>query len=233
VSEDIARDPIAEEELRLLEEKDGQNSRTMVMDSGGILAYGATLLAVLIAEEYALFLQLGDGDIFTVSEDGSVSRPLSGDPRLFANETTSLCLKDADKDFRVAYWALGNAPPSLVFLSTDGYANSYPNEAAFLEVPADYLKQVRYHGLRLIESELAGWLEEVSKGGSGDDVTLGLIWRESAPIIQKDEAASASPAEPLANHEATELPAVSQSVQIKDSGGLEEGEDDKAKGLGQ
>ena len=230
VSEDITRDPIAEEELRLLEEKDGQKSRTIVMDSGGILAYGATLLAVLIAEEYVLYLQLGDGDIFTVSEDGSVLRPLSGDPRLFANETTSLCLKNAHKDFRVAFRVIENVPPSLIFLSTDGYANSYPNEEAFIEVPADYLKQIQCHGLGLVESELTGWLEEVSKGGSGDDVTLGLIWCERGPILQEDKTAPTSPAELLVEHKATESQAVSESVNIKDSGGPEEREDDEAKG---
>lgn len=219
VLEDIAKEPIAEEELRLLEEKDGHNSRTLVTDSEGILAYGTTLLAVLIAEEYALYIQLGDGDIFTVAEDGSVSRPLSGDSRLFANETTSLCQKNAHLDFRVAFRLFGNTPPALIFLSTDGYANSYPNDEAFLKVPADYLNQIQTHGLHLVESELGGWLDEVSKGGSGDDITLGLLWRESVPIMQKDNVALNSPPEPLTDDKMTELSMVSETGHIKDSGG--------------
>jgi len=210
VSEDIAADPITDEELRNLEDKDGIKSRTMVTDSGGILAYGATLLAVLIAEEYALYLQLGDGDIFTVSEDGSVSRPLPGDPRLFANETTSLSSKNAQSDFRIAFRILGNVLPALIFISTDGYANSYANDDAFIQVPADYLKQMRNYGLRVIESQIEGWLEEVSKGGSGDDVTLGLIWRESAPVIQADEIVSAPCQRLLDDHSVTDSPAASE-----------------------
>ena len=43
------------------------------------LAYGSTLLAVIVAPTFILYLQLGDGDILTVSASGEVERPLAKD----------------------------------------------------------------------------------------------------------------------------------------------------------
>jgi serine/threonine protein phosphatase PrpC len=54
-------------------------------------AYGATIISVCVTPSFILYIQLGDGDILTVSAKGEVERPLPSDTRLFANETTSLC----------------------------------------------------------------------------------------------------------------------------------------------
>jgi hypothetical protein len=92
-------------------------------------AYGATLLAALLAPQYAVFLQLGDGDIVIVDRDGGVTRPpLPTDPRLVANQTTSLCSPNAWKDVRVYFQPLIDRVPSLVMLATDGYKNSFADE---------------------------------------------------------------------------------------------------------
>lgn len=143
---------------------------------GPFLAYGTTLLAAAVTTDTLLVLQIGDGDVLTVSADGSVIRPLPPDPRLLANATTSLCSADLD-DCRLIVQPLTEEVPALILLSTDGYANSFPDDAGFLQVGSDLLAMIRQAGLAAVSAQLQSWLDETSSQGSGDDVTLGLLCR--------------------------------------------------------
>jgi len=140
------------------------------------VAYGTTLLAAAVTERFAVYLQLGDGDILTVSDGGVVSRPLTKDDRLLGNETTSLCAAEAWRDFRVSFQLLRQSHPALILLSTDGYPNSFRDESGFLQVGSDLLSMIQEHGLTKVKDSLAGWLSDSTHAGSGDDVTLGLIY---------------------------------------------------------
>lgn len=145
------------------------------------VAYGATLLAVLVMKDSMLYLQLGDGDVLVVSENGSVTRPpLPRDERLFADETTSLCSKESWNDFRVYLQVPIHSQPALILLSTDGYANSFSTESDFLQVGRDLFVMIRSNGLDVVSGEITEWLSETSKEGSGDDVTLGVLCRVDA-----------------------------------------------------
>lgn len=145
------------------------------------VAYGTTLLAAAVTEGFILYLQLGDGEILTVSRDGEVCRPLPKDERLFANETTSLCSAEAWRDFRVSFQVMSHAPPALILLSTDGYSNSFQDEAGFLKVGSDLFDMIRTDGgFDMVRDHLESWLTESTYAGSGDDVTLGIICREDA-----------------------------------------------------
>ena len=139
------------------------------------IAYGATLLVAAVTERFVLYLQLGDGEILSVSESGDVSQPLIKDERLFGNETTSLCAPEAWRDFRVSFQPLTQSPPALILLSTDGYPNSFRDEAGFMKVGSDLLGMIRENGLASVEGQLAGWLRDSTRAGSGDDVTLGIL----------------------------------------------------------
>lgn len=139
------------------------------------IAYGATLLAAAVADSFVLYLQLGDGEILTVSGPGEVSKPLSKDHRLFANETTSLCAPDAWRDFRVNFQPIAHTQPALILLTTDGYPNSFRDESGFLRVGSDILELVHHEGLGKVKDSLAGWLTDSTQAGSGDDVTLGIL----------------------------------------------------------
>jgi len=171
--------PFSAEELETLEHKDGMAARTTV-ETKPLLAYGATLLVVLVTHAFILYVQLGDGDILTVTETGEVSRPLARDERLFANETTSLCAANAWRDLRIGFQALVGMPPALILLSTDGYANSFRDDAGFLKVGVDLLEMIRAEGLDQVNESLAGWLTEASQTGSGDDITLAVISQTDA-----------------------------------------------------
>ena len=171
----LAEHPLTEDELTKLEEAMGEQARDEV-ESQGRLAYGATLLAVLVTPAYLLFIQLGDGDILTVTRKGVVSRPVPADSRLFANETTSLCRDEAWADFRTRLMPCYGEMPVMIMASTDGYSNSFADDSGFLEVGRDLLEILREQGIAPIESNLESWLQEASEDGSGDDITVGLLY---------------------------------------------------------
>jgi len=179
VEADLERDPLTKEELDMLESKDGTQARRLV-EARPLLAYGATALTVGVTRSFALYLQLGDGEIVTVSEGGEVSKPLPEDESLIANETTSLCTETAAQDFRLAYRPLAEPPPALILMTTDGYANSFEDEAGFLKVGSDLLGMLRADGFDAVNRSVKGWLEEATRIGSGDDCTLAVICRMDA-----------------------------------------------------
>ncbi len=144
------------------------------------LLYGTTLLSVLVTESFILYLQIGDGDILTISTSGKVSRPIPDDERLLANETTSLCNPTAVGDFRTYFQSLVDLKPALILLSTDGYSNSFRNPEGFLKVGTDIWNMIRSDGLQKVEENLEEWLKLATERGSGDDITLGLLCRMSA-----------------------------------------------------
>ena len=149
-------------------------------------AYGTTLLAALATPEYLLYLQVGDGDILAVSDEGSVARLFARDARLLGVETTSLCAPDAAREIRVRREPLNGSPPALLLLATDGYANSFRDDAGFLRIGADILDMIRRDGMEHVEDNLDAWLNEASEMGSGDDITLALLSRTA-----REEAANA------------------------------------------
>ena len=173
VEQDLAANPLTVLELQALPDKDRD-----AVERNPLLAYGSTVLTVAVTEHFVLYLQLGDGDIVHVSEEGEPTRPLPKDDRLFANETTSLCAPGAWKDFRVQFQVISERRPALIMLATDGYINSYQSEEGFLKVGTDILKVIREEGPEKVNQELPGWLTETSEKGSGDDITLGLIVRQ-------------------------------------------------------
>lgn len=187
VADDISNRPLTNTELSQLEIKQGVDTRRQVV-LDPVLAYGATIIAVLVTESFIIYLQLGDGDILTVSETGEVTRALPKDERLIGNETLSLCSLNSWRDFRVYFQTISglNSAPALILLSTDGYSNSFREADGFFKVGSDILEIIRSDGLYKIKDSLEMWLSEASQAGSGDDITVGIISRMSS-LIKSDE----------------------------------------------
>jgi hypothetical protein len=176
VLSDLGNNPFTEAELALLEQVDGPASRAAVLERPE-LAYGATLLVVAVIAGRVLYLQLGDGDILVVAPDGTTTRPIVADERLVANQTTSLCQPEAEKEFRIAAIDGADTLPLLVLLSTDGYMNSFRSEEDFLQIGTDYLQILREQGSEALALELPNILADATQQGSGDDITLGILHR--------------------------------------------------------
>ena len=64
-------------------------------------------------------------------------------------------------------------------LSTDGYANSFADDAGFYQAGTDLLMAIRRLGIRRVTYRLKKWLRSTSELGSGDDITVGLIYRST------------------------------------------------------
>ena len=74
-----------------------------------------------------------------------------------------------------------SSDPSLIMISTDGYSNSYTSDENFEKVLIDLSKIIFENpeglqsGIKNIKDNLESWLQETSKLGSGDDITVGLM----------------------------------------------------------
>jgi hypothetical protein len=201
VKTDLKREPFREEEFARMIEKDGEGARRLV-EANPYLAYGATSLSFLLTPTHALYLQLGDGEMVTVSEQGEIGHPLPEDARLLANETTSLCLERAADDFRFALHQHGEGDlPALILMTTDGYYNSFSTTAGFHQVGSDLIQMLREDdGFGIVNRSVKGWLEEATAAGSGDDCTLAIICRMDAlkatSSLNDTTSTSTSPAAP-------------------------------------
>ena len=134
----LAHSPMSDEEWRAIESAEGPAAMDAVRNDP-LLAYGATLLAVLATAQCTVILQLGDGDVLAVTADGSTTRPIPVDERLNGNLTTSICRAGAESDFRTVVLSTLETQPALLLLATDGYANSFKSDADFLQVGRDFL----------------------------------------------------------------------------------------------
>lgn len=143
--------------------------------------YGATLLAVLVTEKFAVQLQLGDGDtvnLYHSSASDKVRRVFKLSEEYLGNETDSLSQKDAERRFNVAYGSLTGSGLGLIFLATDGYSNSFKTDGAFFKGVRDFWDYFCEEGADLVEDMLVDWLTRTSQDGSGDDITVALIYRQ-------------------------------------------------------
>lgn len=193
VQADLGSRPITDVEWQALADAEGTEALASVQ-ADPVLAYGATLLAALVTPRCMALFQLGDGDVLAVAGDGSTHRPVPSDERLGGNLTTSICRPGAAADVRSIAMDTAGQPPALLLLSTDGYANSFRTDADFLKVGFDYLALLREHGLGALEPRLPALLEEASTQGSGDDITLALLYRPAVDAAGDPAVASTEPA---------------------------------------
>ena len=81
---------------------------------------------------------------------------------------------------RVGFHALYGPVPALVLVSTDGLANSFADDAGFLQFATDILQLIEASGPGAIEDNLEGWLTQITERASGDDITVAIITEDRA-----------------------------------------------------
>ncbi|UTC63032.1 protein phosphatase 2C domain-containing protein [Treponema sp. OMZ 787] len=197
VDSDRTENPITEEELTFLAQEDKQAAdhyrdalAAGYCDKANEILrpiYGTTFLCFVAAEHFWFAVQIGDGDIAVHGKDG-FSTPVPEDERNFLNQTTSLCDKDAEHEFRIAF---GTCKIDAVFCATDGLANSFANKDQLFTFYQKILSLFRTYNfgakqamrffdwkteakkrIALAEDEIKSSLPDISKLGSGDDITL-------------------------------------------------------------
>ncbi|MBM7555495.1 protein phosphatase 2C domain-containing protein [Halanaerobacter jeridensis] len=169
-------DRVAQAKLMKLEEEKGIAKRKKIEDNY-IKAYGATLLIVLITEKFSLYFQLGDGNISILAEDGK--KMLFAAEEQFGPATNSLCMSEASNKVKISLIPFSEELPLFILLSTDGYINSFRNDKDYFKVIDDFIDLAKHHGIEYINENLSQWLEKTSQQGSGDDITLGLVYNQN------------------------------------------------------
>ena len=133
--------------------------------------YGTTLLGLVITPAFYFAFQLGDGDILLLRQNETES--IIKSDKILGTETHSLSRAEA---WKKAISSVGHIPDETdtfaFMIATDGFSNSYPTEAAFLQSCSDYYAAIREHGITAVSNNLKSWLDETSKNGSGDDITV-------------------------------------------------------------
>ncbi len=158
------QNPLSEEEM---EEHDLKDRPVRIST-----IYGSTVLAAVMAEGFSFGMVLGDGGFVVMDEDGGLTIPIE-DQNSRANYTSSLCNTDAINYFE--HWYTKENPKAL-FVSTDGLFKSFASDEDFL----------KYHGLIM---QMTGNQEKMKKSlernfkrrteeGSGDDISLSMVYRE-------------------------------------------------------
>jgi serine/threonine protein phosphatase PrpC len=131
--------------------------------------YGTTLIAAAMTNEFALALQIGDGACVFITED-QPEIPVPSDDRLHFGLTTSLCDSEAIDNFRHVF---RDKTPEAVFLSTDGFVDSYGHD--FFKMALEICHQMSSN-YEKTQTALKDWLPVVSARGSRDDLTVAGIY---------------------------------------------------------
>lgn len=141
--------------------------------------YGTTVLGAVFTDRLGLFLQLGDGDIVLVEENGATECIFDLHEDMYGSLTHSLCQSGSAAYARLRCQRLQR--PAMAMLSTDGVRDCLQADTqAFLGVGHWLLRRVEQRGWDAALQTLPPWLDELSRRGNGDDVTMGILhWRHA------------------------------------------------------
>lgn len=167
VLEHVELNPFTKQELDSLTNKEMEE-----VQNNPHIAYGSTLLFAFICKEHLFVSQLGDGDCRLLTKNGFVE-PLLEDERLKYGKTTSLCSSNAMAYIRHAVLDVNNI--RACSLSSDGVKNSFDSERNFINFLKTVVKIERSTGVQKARNDLNAFLPQLSKRGSGDDVSIGIL----------------------------------------------------------
>ena len=169
VEQDMRQHPFDEDELSGVSEKARRR-----YEAGERLqaAYGTTLIGAVLAENFWLGLQIGDGKCVAVSETGEFTQPIPWDEECFLNVTTSLCDENAAKEFRFCF---SRTLPAAVFIGSDGIDDCFAGDERLYDFYRVTLKSFAETDEETAIAQLNEYLPTLSEKGSGDDMSVGIL----------------------------------------------------------
>lgn len=169
VERDIKEQSFGEDELSDVSEKARKRYETgQCLQS----AYGTTLIGAVLAEDFWLGLQIGDGKCVVVSETGEFTQPIPWDEECFLNVTTSLCDENAAKEFRFCF---SRTLPAAVFIGSDGIDDCFAGDERLYDFYRVTLKSFAQTDEENAVAQLKEYLPTLSEKGSGDDMSVGIL----------------------------------------------------------
>jgi len=147
----------------------------------GCARYGTTLIAAMVTEDAVFLGQIGDGDIRMVRPSGETIAPFRPDPAMVGKATHSLVARDAHLLWQTATYECEDG--AVILLTTDGLPDSFGGEEdeEYATFVASFLERIRSFGVEEIAAQVPAWLDQYSRAGSGDDMTLALVRINPAP----------------------------------------------------
>lgn len=169
VEQDMRQHPFDEDELSGVSEKARRR-----YEAGERLqaAYGTTLIGAVLADNFWLGLQIGDGKCVAVSETGEFTQPIPWDEECFLNVTTSLCDENAAKEFRFCF---SRTLPAAVFIGSDGIDDCFAGDERLYDFYRVTLKSFAETDEETAITQLKEYLPTLSEKGSGDDMSVGIL----------------------------------------------------------
>ncbi|MBR3411002.1 MAG: protein phosphatase 2C domain-containing protein [Candidatus Methanomethylophilaceae archaeon] len=173
--------PLTDEERKLIEEKGIVEPAD---DTYHHIRYGATLMASAISDRFAFCIQIGDGEIACIGEDGKDFSPMPEDPDCKDNVTTSLCQASPLDSFR--YWCSADSVPIAIAMSSDGVTNTFgsiDSYVRFCRTASCFALDGGDQWGRLMDRLIAR-----SDASVMDDVSMAVVCRECPELRRmKDE----------------------------------------------
>ncbi len=169
--------PLTDAEIRHISER---NVSERCADKRHRDRYGATLMAAVVSDWFSFCIQIGDGAIACIGEDGIDRAPMPEDPDCALNVTTSLCQLDPLRSFR--HWHSIGWSPMAIVMSTDGITNTFESTDSYVR----YCRKASCFALdggnqwrRLMDRNKAR-----SNANGMDDVSMAVVCRE-CPALRK------------------------------------------------
>ena len=134
--------------------------------------YGTTLIACIAGRNFTFGLQIGDGSLITVFDDGEAVNPIEYDESAPANITASLCNAGAASYFNGFY--VDKKKLIAAFASTDGLYTSFGSDNDFLDYHTIITSQLAANNE--FEAAVMKNITKRSHFGTQDDVSLSCVY---------------------------------------------------------
>jgi serine/threonine protein phosphatase PrpC len=214
VEKDYTGNPVTDEEMTNV----GEKYRKRYAERKDLHhAYGTTLIAAAITQDYWFGLHIGDGRFTALYPDGTFAQPVPWDERCFLNVTTSICDDDALEGSRICYAPASEKLPIAVFLCSDGIDDNYPveeNEKHLYRLYRTIALAFADDGFDSTCAQLKDLANSFAAKGKGDDTSIaGIIDMEAVkaiePLLRKqaEEDDQKAAAEKVARAEAARVAA--------------------------
>lgn len=188
----------------------GEDPQQIAGSSGNFCRrYGTTLLCVWVSPQVILVGQIGDGDILFLRPDSSVETPIAVNDRQVGGETDSLSSTEAPLLFQTA--VLNHNSQGVLLLASDGLSNAL-EDGGLNDVVRTVRQRVRNGQISQLASWFPGYLDQCSRTGSGDDITVAAL--VICPPAPQPTLKAASPPSNVQSAPVALLPALAASTAL-------------------
>lgn len=176
VEQDYKGDPFTADELARCDAR----HRARLESEEPFKAYGSTLIAAAVTENYWFGFHIGDGRFTVLQADGKFAQPVPWDERCYLHLTTSICDYGANDRPRVHCEIIsGESPPPIaLFLCSDGIDDNYPvenNEEHLYDLYQQITNAFAADGFESTSEQIKPLCDSFAKNAKGDDTSLAIL----------------------------------------------------------